>query len=219
MKSKKTFFAVLVAVISFLFVSSHIHGVIWDNDIAPVFSDDEGQKSQGIETNVINGASLFLQSQSQVLLLLNEYELSGIQTFNSKQALEYVENAINLLERAWTRYVSARTMGKKLGYNPVRLNVFATFDYDGYILENRLNSEIAKKVQGYLSSGDIVGIYQKTADDIANILITLNSIKENLKIGIKPGISLFWKLFQQYAESSLFGNYTTIMARTVLDIP
>ena len=219
MMNKKKVLMYLCVAISFMVASGHSYGFLTHNDIVPVFADDGGQKSQEIETNVINGASLFLRSQSQALLLLNEYELSGLQPFNSKNALEYVVNAIKLLEGAWTRYMNAGAIGKNLGYYPARINGFKTFDYDGFILENNLNKEIAKKVQGYLSQGDIIGIYQQTADDIAAILTTLNAIKEHLKIGVKPGISLFWKLFQQYAESSLFGNYTTLMARTVLDIP
>jgi hypothetical protein len=219
MKSKKTFFAVLFAVITMLAASSHIHGLIFVNDLKPVFVDDEGQKSQEIERNVTTGASLFLRAQSQSLLLLNEYELSGIQTFNHKKALEYVENAIKLLEEAWTRYLNAGALGKNLGYYPVKLNVLNTFDYDGFILENQLNKDIAKRLQDYLNRGDIVGIYQQAADDIEAILITLNSIKEHLKAGIKPGSSLFFKLFQQYAESSLFGNYSTMMGSAALNIP
>lgn len=219
MNLRKTFFIILAIIASLVFLKTSIHALLWVNDIVPVFEDPDGQKKQEIETHVISGASFFLQAQSFANLLLYEYELSGKQSFNNEKALQYTETAINLLENARDQYVSAMGIGESVGYSAVKIPRLRSFDYNAFIIENRLNKDIAKKVQGYLSSGDILGIYQQAANDITAILNTLYSIREALKVGEKPGIHLFWKLLQQYSESSLFGNYATLMGTTVLGVP
>jgi hypothetical protein len=202
---------------SMVFMNTNVHGLIWSNDIVPVFDDNEGLKKQEIETHVISGASFFLQAQSYANLLLNECEISGTRSFNFKQSLEYTEIAINLLVNARNQYVNASGIGESLGYSAVKIASLKSFDYDAFIIENQLNKDIAKKVQGYLRSGDIVGIYQQAANDITAILNTLYSIGESLKGEEKPDIHLFWKLLQQFSESSLFGNYATLMGTTILE--
>jgi hypothetical protein len=218
MSLKKMFTIIFSMIALIVFLNTEINAFIHVNDIVPVFEDPDGQKKQEIENHVISGASFFLQAQSNANLLLNEYELSGKQPFNCVKSLEYTETAINLLENARNQYVNAMGIGESLGYSPVKIDRLKFFDYDGFITETRLNKDIAKKVQGYLSSGDIVGIYRQAANDIMDILNTLYSIRESLKINEKPGIHLFWKLLQQYSESSLFGNYATLIGTTVLGV-
>jgi hypothetical protein len=218
MNLKKTFFIILSVIASMVFLDIGVHAILHNNDIVPAFDDPDGQKKQEIESHVISGASLFLQAQSYANLLLYEYELSCKQPYNCVRSLQYLETTINLLENARDQYVSASGIGESVGYSAVKIARLKTFDYDAFIIENRLNKEIAKEVQGYLSSGDIVGIYQQSANDISAILNTLYSIKESLKVDEKPSINLFWKLLQQFSESSLFGNYATLMGTTVLGV-
>lgn len=218
MNLKKMFTIIISMIASIGFLNTNVHSIIHNNDIVPAFDDPDGQKIQEIENHVISGASLFLQAQSYGYLLLNEYELSGKQLFSCEKSLKYTETAINLLENARSQYVSASGIGESVGYSAVKIDRLKSFDYDAFIIENRLNKDIAKKVQGYLSSGDIVGIYQQAANDIIDILNTLYSIGESLRVGEKPGIHLYWKLLQQYSESSLFGNYATLMGTTVLGV-
>jgi hypothetical protein len=218
MNLRKTFFIILAIIASLVFLKTSIHALLWVNDIVPVFDDGEGLKKQEIESHVISGASFFLQAQSYASLLLNEYELSGKQPFSVEKALKYTETSINLLENARDQYVSAYGIGESVGYSVVKISRLRSFDYNAFIIENRLNKDIAKKVQGYLSSGDIVGIYQQAANDITAILTTMYIIRKSLKINEKPGVHLYWNLLQQFSESSLFGNYATMMGTTVLGI-
>ena len=219
MNSRKTSLIILAVVALIVFLNTNVNGFIWSNDIVPVFDDDEGLKKQEIESHVISGASLFLQAQSYGNLLLNEYELSGVQPFSCERALKYTETAITLLDNARNQYINAMGIGESLGYSSIKIYRLKSFDYDSFINENQLNKDIAKKVQGYLSSGDIVGIYQQAANYIMEILNTLYSIRERLKVGEKPTIHLYWKLLQKYSESSLFGNYATMMGTTALGVP
>ncbi|NIM10624.1 MAG: hypothetical protein GTO45_01420 [Candidatus Aminicenantes bacterium] len=214
---KKFLTAALASLVLILVGNINIQGFVCINNIVEVFGDEEGSGKQQIESYVISGASSFLQAHSYVNLLLNEYELSGTQAFNFNNALEYTESAISLLESARNRYVSAKTLGAGLGYNQQKIDLFKSFDYDGFIEANNLNKDIAKEVKKYLIAGDITGIYRKAADDITGILDTLYTVKEILKSSVKPDITLFWKLLQQYSQGALFGNYATLIGTAVLD--
>ena len=148
-----------------------------------------------------------------------EYEKSANQTFNCALALEYTEKAIAGLESAKVNYMEAKNIGERIGYIEAKTNWFKEFDYDGFITNNKLNKEIAGRVKSYLLKADILGIYGKSIDDIDKILSTLGNIRRQLQISKKPGIRIFWSLFQQYAEAALFGNYATVMGMSVLGDP
>lgn len=216
-KPGKSIIIVISAVVLLMALNLKTHAFIHVNNIVEVFGDEEDSGKQQIESYVISGASSFIQAHSYVNLLLNEYELSGTQPFNFNNALEYTESAISLLESATNRYVNAKTLGAALGYNQQKINLFKSFDYDGFIEANQLNKDIAKEVKKYLIAGDITGIYRKAADDITGILDTLYKIREILKGNAKPDITLFWKLLQQYSQGALFGNYSTLIGTAVLD--
>jgi hypothetical protein len=217
MKSGKLFAVISTMVLLILFTSQQIQAFVSANDIVPVFSDEESDKKQQIEYFVVSGTSLFLQSQSYSNLLLNEYELSGNQSFNCTGALGYAEKAISLLENSLNQYTKAKEAGEIIGYNPQKINLFRFFDYERFITDNSLNAVIAQKVQSYMQTGDILGLYQQNIDNLTGILNTLYTIKDNLKKGLKPDIKVFWNLMQQISESSLFGNYSTVIATAVFN--
>ena len=217
MKFIKLISVISALVLLALFNTQQIQAFVSANDIVPVFGDDDAQKKQQIEYYVVSGTSLFLQSQSYSNLLLNEYELSGNQDFNFNVAVGYAEKAISLLENSLNQYKKAKETGEIIGYNPQKINLFKSFDYEKFINYNGLNGVIAQKVQSYMQSGDILGIYQQNIDNLTGILNTLYTIKDNLKKGLRPEIELFWNLMQKISESSLFGNYSTVIATAVLD--
>jgi hypothetical protein len=216
MKSGKLF-AVISALILVTSLNTQILAFVYCNDIVRTFNDESGVRQQQIEGHVITGASLFLQAQSQANLLLNEYELSGSQPFSCTVSLEYTEKTIALLENARDEYMKAKENGEAAGYNPEKTSLFKSFDYDAFIADNRLNKDIAKKVRDYLRTGNILGIYQQTIDDLSGMLDTLYRLRDNLRAGVKPDIKLFWTLMQQFSGASLFGNYSTLMGITILN--
>jgi hypothetical protein len=61
-----------------------------------------------------------------------------------------------------------------------------------------------------------LGIYQKNIANIVGILDSLYFIRDQVKSGNKPDITVVWKLLQQYSEAALFGNYATMMGTTIL---
>jgi hypothetical protein len=217
MKLGKLFAVISAVILITLLNTQQIQAFVWANDIVRAFDDESGEKQQQIEGHVITGASLFLQAQSQANLLLNEYELSGSQPFSCTVSLEYTEKTIALLENARDEYMKAKENGEAAGYNPGKTSLFKSFDYDAFIADNRLNKDIAKKVRDYLRTGNILGIYQQTIDDLSGMLDTLYRLRDNLRAGVKPDIKLFWTLMQQFSGASLFGNYSTLMGITILN--
>jgi hypothetical protein len=206
----KKIFLVMFTLI--LYISGYSFIVM--NDINCSFN--EGPEKILLEDNVILGATHFLNSKSNADLLLMEYEKSGRQEFNFTLALEYVEKAIAELEISKEKYVKATEIGERLGYIETKQSWFKEFNYDTFIVENNLNREIAGIVKGYLIKGDVLGVYRHNLDNIDGILTTLSSIRDQVKIGKKPDISIFWNLLQQYSEATLFGNYSTVIGRQIL---
>jgi hypothetical protein len=185
------------------------------NDITCAFS--EGSEKSSIEENIVEGSIHFLQSKSSADLLLCEIEKSANREFNYSLSIEYVEKAISELEISRASYINAIEIGKRIGYIKEKVDWFKFFDYDSFIKDNNLNGELALKVKYYLFRGDVIGIYQQNIDNITNILNTLYLIKDQIKSNRVPDKTAFWKLFQQYAETALFGNYSTIIGSTILE--
>jgi len=58
-----------------------------------------------------------------------------------------------------------------------------------------------------LKKGDITGIFQETYTDFSEILVLLNIIKSSISFGKLPEITVFRRLNEKMAETSLFGSY------------
>jgi hypothetical protein len=82
------------------------------------------------------------------------------------------------------------------------------FDYDSFMLENRLNETIFKKVEGYLSNGDITGAFRHGLSIIRSIQWLLFIVANYVEFDQLPWIDFSWKLNELCAEFSLFGSYT-----------
>ncbi len=204
----------LICVLGMFILSYNIFSSIDVNDIMCAFAESAEKKY--IEENVIDGSTQYLISKANATLLLCEFEKAGRAEFNFPLALEYTEKAIEALETALGYYGTAREIGQRLGYSTQKVDWFKSFNYDDFAKSNKMNMEIAAKVKGYLSKCDVLGIYQHKMDNLKSILLTLNSIRNELKDNQKPSASIFWKLYQEYAESSLFGNYSTLIGKTIL---
>ena len=208
---------VIILLLVALFVNGNFHPILafnYVNDLECSFS--EHPEKTVLSESVISGSIHFLKSKIYVDSLLYEYEKSALEAFNVAVSLEHVENAIMELETAKIKYSDTIKIAGRIGYNAKKAPMFKSFDYDGYGSFSHFNKEIAQKVKGYLSQFNIIGIYQKCVDDIDDILATQAIIKEQLKAGTRPSLPDIWKLMQQYSETSLFGNYASVMGRTVL---
>ncbi len=215
MKTKAILFLILVVSTSGLLISDlHL------NDSDPIFPpapDTPLQALTGgreeISDLLIDGAALFIDSYSESLLLLKEYESSGKAVFNLGTACEKLESTIAKLEASIEKYATIISLGEQLQYVEFYRNKLLHFDYDSAIIEKNLNSIIANEVKGYLSKGDVLGLYRRHLEKLNDILDSLKLISNDLGKGIKSDITLYWAVYQKFSETALFGNYSTVLSR------
>jgi hypothetical protein len=208
---KKVFLVTIIALLAF---SLKIYAFVWANDLECLFS--ENPEKTILSENLVNGSIHFLKSKQYADLLLYEYEKSALPGYNFFPSLDHIEKALYELNSAKTKYREAITIGKRIGYNEAKVNWFKSFDYDSYSTMNNLNAGTAQRVKNYLIKNDVLGIYQHCIDEVDEIVNTLNLMKDKARSGKQPEITLYWRLLQQYAEASLFGNYATMMGGTIL---
>ena len=203
---KKLFLCLSILIAIF---STHTYGILYGNDIKDAFPIGVQKELDGYLTS---GASNFLLSESQAMLLLNEYEISD-NGFNIQVSLDYAKKALSLIEVSKTGFLNAKTLGIKAGVDGQKAIVLKSVSYD--TITTGMNSIVAEKLLKYFKSGDVIGIYSENLDNISKIQETLTYIISILEQGKKPGLDTYWKLYQQYSEAALFGNYATVIGRTV----
>ena len=199
-----------------LFMAAYLNAGICLNNIDDVFPPPpvtEGGSSSSIKELMIEGASYFMQSYASATLLMYEYEIGEKGYFNFTSSLNHVSEAIEKLEAARKKYSEALDLAVYREYISEKVTQLKTFDYSNHANDEGLNSEMATKVAGYLSKGDVRGIYTKNLNYIDSIMTTLNSIKNNLTEGVKPQIELYWTLTRSFSDTMMFGNYATAAAK------
>jgi hypothetical protein len=198
-----------ILIMAFVFTGSYVLGYIYANDTDPIF---QGPERGSISDLLVNGAVGFIDSNCEALLLLREYEISSNAPFSIANALLRTENALNKLEESRKSFSDALKLGETCGYVKTYRDMLIAFDYDAYIREEKLNSEIANSVACYLKKGDVLGMYRKNIDNIDELIETLKNIQSILRNNAKPDISIFWRLLQKYSISKLYGNYMTVLS-------
>ncbi len=189
-------------------VYSILNAVVWFNG-PPNGFNPPGKST--LESLSIDAASLFLQSQADAFLLLNEREIGDKNGFNFAAAWNLVVSTRERLARAQALFVQIVAVGHEAGYDPAVSEKLKKFDYQAFIASQGLNRPVMEEVALFLSAGDIIGLYNRNIEKIGDILKTLDTIQEKLKAGQVPELDLFWQLLQRYADNSLFGNYATLV--------
>lgn len=201
----------IVICISILF-SIQVLGLMHANDIIDAFYGD----GKEIEINIVKGSQYYLTAAAYTHQMLAEVEKSSLETLNSATTLKLVNKIKVDLDLSLSFYHKALVAAENAQYNENKIELFTLFNYDNYIAETGLNENIAKKVQEYLVKGDIIGIYKQNIQNIEELRTAIISMQSQLNKGITPDITLSWNIYQKIAETSLFGNYSTIMAKSIL---
>lgn len=195
---------------------SQLNAVICLNDIVCVFTP--GSEKVEIEQDMISAATLFLASKANADLFLMEYERASNSELDIAAALNYAEAALANLQKARDTYVHAMELGQKIGYLEYKRQWFQSYDYAKAISSRQMNVEMASKVTSYLSNMDVLGIYSENVVYVDKILKTLGEIKGKLQLSQTPAIELVWQLLKEYSETTLFGNYSTILGGDILTL-
>lgn len=204
MLKKRNFLKIFVVLVVILLAYTYLHAIIALNYPPCDYKSDQNDL-------IIEGTSLFLQSNSDVLLLLNEVEIAEKMAFDFDYVFKLTESAIFKLEKARIHYLDAMNFGKIICDEKGEAESYAKFDYESFAEKNHLNKEIMAEVSELLKKGDVAGVYEKSVNDMDSILSTLKEIKNGILMGIKPDVKLFWSLLQQYNILGLYGNYATLV--------
>jgi len=207
---KKNIVTIILGIIIMTLFCLHSIAVFHINDIVPVFPDSD---STEIEDAIIDGASLFFKANADIMLLYSECESNFKSYLDYSKCLHLVNSAVDHFTNSRARYIKAVSIGKSAGYKTDKIDLLKNFDYSGFALEKGFNSGTMDIVKGYLTKGDVIGIYRKAADDTENIITILNVIKKDLSNGVRPKITEFWGLLQAISKLMLFGNYSTVSAQ------
>jgi hypothetical protein len=195
-----------------LLIPTYIGAIHFANDLVPPFPD--GDKGT-IENHIVEGSTMYFKGKAAAMNLLAAGESGSKNLFEMSTSLYLTNTAIEYLEKAKINYTQALDIGKATGYVENRQDALINFDYDGFVLQNGLNPIIMKRVKAYLSKGDVTGFYMQIVIDIEGIIENLKSIKKDLERNVIPRPQVYWKLLQKFSETTLSGNYGTMVGITV----
>lgn len=172
-------------------------------------SSGDGE-SQGIGL-IEDGASNFLQSYWNILMLLNESELSSTKGFDLAIARRVVDTAVIKLKTSRGKYSQALLLMKQTTYSPTFIQGLKDFDYDRFVEERHLNAYTMQSVSTYLSKGDVIGVYEKAIEDMNALQAKLAIIQYFIHCKEVPGLESLRALYQNYSGFMDFGYYCSLV--------
>jgi len=177
---------------------------------------DKSLEVNPVENLVIQGAVYYLQSCSDIQIILQRIEQQAFKSVDYTEMLGLVGEALDQITSARETYERLLITVKDTPTNPVFIQELINFDYHIFMKEYGLIEGVFTEVEGYLSQGDIIGLLTSFYERLKNIEIYLRIIKRYVSAGNLPSLSIFWKLNETCAEASLFGSYATRVFHAVL---
>lgn len=210
-RKQKKLFKVLFICFTIITFSLIMNSRIYDNGAGTGYGG-EGDKNPGytgsaIEDYIIEGAGYFLNGYSDVLMFLNQVELSGTKGLDFTELNKLLDNALNHIKNAKNTYYSLIRAAEMTPYNETVTAKLIAFDYDSFMMNNGLNNDIFQAVKKNLRNGDITGIFRQNLVDMEYIEGLLIVVKEKVAVNEMPVINKLWKLNQEYASALLYGQY------------
>ncbi len=211
---QKQILTVMIFIIMFALSGNNSYCSLFSNDIIEGFPDPE---ANNIESFVIEGSSIFFQGMSDIMRLFDEGE-KGSKDGNFPNSVNLIDAAVNNLKMAREKYLLAVRLSNSVDKNMCDFTYLEKFDYDRCAEEKGLIAGIANEVKKYLSVGNVVGFYQKIADDIDGLIKRLETLKEKLSYKLALYQEDCWLILQEGSRLLLFGNYGTVMGKTAYNI-
>jgi len=203
----------------FVFFTASAFALVYGNNSDFVFNKPGYSHGDGIRStigsDIIVGAAYFLSGYSDTLLFLNRIELSGKQELDYAELGKILDSAIGNMELMKQSYLNLIQKTGLLPYDTLMIEILKDFDYENFQQVYELNPVIFDKVKGYLSAGDMRGVYAKILADAEGIVNLLYVIKKTVDANIFPGISLLWQLNQSCSHTLLFGQYVAMVCGDV----
>jgi hypothetical protein len=160
-----------------------------------------------VEDLVIKSATYFLKGKAYVDLLASRLEAAehdGIRFYDYQML---VDNALDNMRMARYYYQALNERAEITPYNPVVIEKLVAFDYQLFMNENSLVSDLFNRVESYLGAGDVRGAYGRFLMYTTNIINILEIVQRNVYYWNFPKTATIWKLNQECASMLLFGQY------------
>jgi hypothetical protein len=207
---QKQILTIIIFIIIFGLAGNNIYGSIYANDIAEGYPEPDATNIEGF---VIEGSSLFFQGMNEIMRLFDEGE-KGSKDGNFPNSVNLIDAAVNKLKMSREKYLHAVRLSNSVEKSLCDSTYLEKFNYEQLVEEKRLNTEIANEVKNYLSVGNVVGFYQRIADDIDGLIKRLATLKEKLSNKSSLYQEDYWLILQQGSRLLLFGNYGTVIGKT-----
>jgi len=208
----------IVGVVFLFILTTNGYTRICANGATYGFEDGSGDsstasKTQSLENSlekyVIEGAGYYLNAYSDILAFLNRVEESDLKGMDYTEAQQILERALGNMNNAVKSYYYLIRRVELTPYNEKVISKLLNFDYDGFAEKWQLNSILFKRVEDYLSKGDIISVFKYIYMEFSEISRTLYFLKTELNLGRMPELSLLWKLNENCSQMLLFGQYVS----------
>lgn len=224
--------ALIVGVLVFSICTVPSYGLMFANDTEGAY-DKKDKKDQATSSDevpqglaegssltmgekIVNGASHFLGSYSDLLLFLNEVELSGVRAVDYQKLGTFLDNAIQKMESARGIYVSLICEAEQTPYNEEIIRKLLEFDYRQFKRDYRLNPVVFNDVSYFLGTGNVRGGYYWILYRMDVLLYKLYLLKDSVNYNVLPEIGLMWDVNREYSNLLFFGQYMAMVFNRIL---
>jgi hypothetical protein len=170
------------------------------------------------DSAIATGAGYFLKAYSDFLLFSNRIEISGQNGIDYSDLSSIINDAVSNLEQTAKVYGTLNRYASITPYNTIIIDKLMRFDYDSFCKERSFNPFIYLKVRGFLSTGNVRGLYSQISIDIDGMLTRLYDIKKSVDEKRFPAIKRIWEVNRSFAETLLFGQYTSEIFDAIINI-
>ena len=160
-----------------------------------------------IENYIEKGGGYFLNAYSDILSISNRIEMANIQGLVYEELKSILNSAIENIRNAKATYYLLIKKAQDTPYDPVVNLKLRSFDYQEFMTEYSLNSDIFYEVEGYLKIGNITGTFIRIYNSFINIEKLLLSIKSEISLDKMPTLSKIWEINQESSSTLIFGQY------------
>ena len=226
-KKKQLGLKIFLGVFILFMITIHSHSRMFLNRGDDFYDDGSGGSGTSsiaiirsystIRTGIIVGAGYFLDSYSDIILLLNKIEMADLNGVDYNDLRGTLYSAIEKMEGAMEAYTFLIQSAEITPYNQEKINRLVSFDYTGFQETKAINSTICKDVDLYLKAGDVTGFFGKMLSDMKTILGMLYQVKVTIDNDQFPENSPLWKLNRKYSETLQDGQYAAEIFYAVTD--
>jgi hypothetical protein len=166
---------------------------------------------------IVDGASAFLLSYSDVLLLLNESEMGPEGIAHPDRSLPLAESALSRLQASLEKYRDALGLLKITIYKPTMLKQLKHFDYNKMTEERRLDPGVMSRVSAHLAAGNLKGLFEESLLELKQLVDQLQDVRDRLSKGEHLDIEVLRRLYDGYSRFMQTGYYSSLVLQTMGD--